>query len=122
MTGDFPLDSRPFITTAGGGTYSSISSSVMLSMCKVYKLYLFCILYVDFLPSLPSRLFVLYDGGSNGGFSSFKIIGDLLPISGFSSSSSWKITGIPFDRNERRSSSSPINRKVEIIFLRNLKN
>lgn len=34
MTGDFPRDSLPFITTAGGGTYSSISS-VMLSTYKI---------------------------------------------------------------------------------------
>uniref|UniRef100_A0A182V3S5 Uncharacterized protein n=1 Tax=Anopheles merus TaxID=30066 RepID=A0A182V3S5_ANOME len=47
------------------------------------------------------------DGGNSGGFSSFSITGDLLPISGFSSSSSWKITGMPFDRNDLRSSSVP---------------
>lgn len=51
---------------------------------------------------------LLYDGGNSGGFSSFKIIGDLFPISGFSSNSSWNITGIPFERNDLRSSSSPI--------------
>lgn len=26
VTGDLPRDSRPFMTTAGGGTYSSMSS------------------------------------------------------------------------------------------------
>uniref|UniRef100_A0A182WPH0 Uncharacterized protein n=1 Tax=Anopheles minimus TaxID=112268 RepID=A0A182WPH0_9DIPT len=49
----------------------------------------------------------MHDGGSSGGFSSFSITGDLLPISGFSSSSSWKITGMPFERNDFRSSSVP---------------
>lgn len=38
---------------------------------------------------------LLYSGGANGGFSSFKITGALVPDSGFSSNSSWKITGIP---------------------------
>lgn len=55
---------------------------------------------------------LLYDGGNSGGFSSFKMIGDLLPISGFSSSSSWKMTGIPLDRNARRSSASPAGLKT----------
>lgn len=56
---------------------------------------------------------VLYVGGNNGGFSSFKMTGDLLPISGFSSNSSWKITGIPLERNDRRSSSSPATKTTQ---------
>lgn len=59
----------------------------------------------------PSGFVLLYDGGNSGGFSSFKMIGDLLPISGFSSNSSWNMTGIPFERNDRRSSSSPTHVK-----------
>lgn len=66
--------------------------------------------------NLPSGFVLLYDGGRSGGFSSFKMIGDLLPISGFSSNSSWKMTGIPFDRNARRSSSSPaINERAKQV-------
>lgn len=56
---------------------------------------------------LPSGFVPLYVGGRRAGFSSFRMIGDLDAISGFSSNSSWNITGIPFVRSDLRSSSCP---------------
>lgn len=46
---------------------------------------------------------LLYSGGASGGFSSFRMTGALVPGSGFSSSSSWNITGMPERKNDNYS-------------------